>query len=458
MFDLVLKNGSIFFGHEFFNGDLAVTGEKIAAIGKDLSGKNEIDCSGKWVLPGAIDVHTHFSLPFAGAISADDFFSGTRAGAFGGVTSIIDFTAQKGEEGLKASFERRLNEAQGNACVDFSFHSCIGRFSKEVKDDFAWLPDSGIPSLKVFMAYGKAGMMQSDENLLEIMKLCKLHDILLTVHAENGAIIDSLTEKAELSGKLGIEMLPETRPVFTEVEAIRRIADLSRATACPVYVVHVSSGEGADVIRAERSRGTRIFGESCPQYLYLDNTKFREENGHYFGCCPPIREKEQQQGLWKNLDSADISVMATDHCPFTKANKDLWNNKITELPMGLGGIETLPALVLWGAEANQVNIASAIKSITENPARIFGMYPEKGSLIPGTDADIMVFNPQKEHLVCNDDLHMNSDYSVFEGVLGKGWNEITIARGRILVQDNKWLGEKGYGKFIKRSQFSFPKI
>ena len=450
MFDKVLKNGSVFIDNKLQKLDLAINGEKIAEIGENLSGKEIFDVSGKWIMPGALDVHTHFSLPFAGAVSADDFFTGTRAGAFGGITTIIDFTAQEGDEGLIESIERRKSQAKDLAAIDYSFHPCIKNFSKGVKTDIPKLKEIGLPSLKIFMAYGKAGMMQRDPQIVEILSECKKNSVLVTTHAENGDIIDHLIDEHEKQNNLGIKFLPLTRPVYTETEAIRRLAEFSRVTDCPVYVVHVSSGEGAEAIKRERARGIKILGETGPQYLYLDNSRFNEPNGHYWSCCPPIREQQQQENIWNGLNEGHIAVTATDHCPFTQKDKDSWNGKITELPMGLPGIETLVPFTLWGVNTGKLSLEKAIKALTESPAKIFGLYPEKGSLKIGTDADILVYDPEKEVTIRSSELHMATDYSPFEGSIGKGWPVITFLKGKVIVQNGEWFGQKGAGNFLKR--------
>lgn len=450
MFDTVIKNGKLYVSGDLISADVAITGKKISAIGNNLSGKIKIDANNKWVFPGAIDAHTHFSLPFAGAVSADDFYTGTRAAAFGGVTTIIDFLGQNGDEGIKSSYKRRLEMAAGNAVIDFSFHACIGKFSEKVKNDFDWLSDAGLTSLKIFMAYGKVGLMQSDYDILEILKKCRKYNILVTVHAENGQIIDKLTEIAQDEGNLGIDKLPETRPVFTETEAIQRIAEFSRVTGCPIYIVHVSSGDGADTIRQERLRGVKILGETCPQYLYLDSSKLVPPEGQYFGCCPPIRSKDQQQKIWEGLASGHIAVSATDHCPFTKADKNTWDGKITELPMGLPGVETMPTFLLWAVNEGRLTLKQAVDSFTINPAKIFGLYPEKGTLLPGSDADLFIFDPEKEKTIKHDELHMNLDYSPFEGMSGKGAVETTMSKGELIVDHYQWKGKKGAGSFLSR--------
>lgn len=451
MFSTVLKNGQVFWQESLIKADLAINGEKIAAIGTDLRGANEIDVSDRWIFPGAIDVHTHFSLPFAGAVSADDFYSGSIAGAAGGVTTFIDFTAQKGDEGLLESLARRRAEADPVVGIDYSLHACIGRLSDAVKADLAKLSEAGVTSLKIFLAYGKSGLMQNDQQLLQVLNLCRDHDVLVTVHAENGAVIDYLTDCAVTGGKVGIESLPLTRPLFTETEAIRRVADFARFTRCKVYVVHVSSGEGAEIVAQNRKSGTPIAGETCPQYLYLDDSRLVSPNGHLFACCPPIREKSQQDRIWAKLATEELAVVATDHCPFTIKDKNSWNHNFTALPMGLPGIQTLPALVFNGVFSEKISLRNAVKAISENPARIFGLYPEKGSLVPGTDADIMVYNPDCIGQIDAEKLFMKTDYSPYQGLSLRGCNEMTFLRGKVIYsRSNGWTGEKGGGRFLKR--------
>ncbi|PKL43361.1 MAG: dihydropyrimidinase [Candidatus Riflebacteria bacterium HGW-Riflebacteria-1] len=451
MFEQVLKGGQVFWGDTLIQADLAIEGSKIAAVGSNLKGKSELDATGRWILPGAVDVHTHFSLPFAGAISADDFYSGSVAAACGGVTTFIDFTAQAGDEGVLDSLKRRREQADPLVAVDYSLHACIGNYSAKVAEQLPLLASHGVTSLKIFMAYGKSGLMQNDKGLLNIMTACRQHGILVTVHAENGCLIDLLTDQAAEANNLGIESLPLTRPVFSETEAIRRIADFSRYTGCKVYVVHVSSGEGAQILGCERQRGAHIAGETCPQYLYLDEKSLSGPTGHFYGCCPPIRSKNQQKLLWQRLAANDLAVVATDHCPFTTSDKNSWQNKITSLPMGLPGIETLPLLVLNGVHSEKISLQQAVKAISENPARIFGLYPQKGSLMPGTDADIMVYNPDCNHEISVAALHMRTDYSPYEGLQCRGCNEMTILRGKVVYsRQNGWQGEKGGGRFVER--------
>jgi dihydropyrimidinase len=453
MFDLVLKNGNLFANDDFKQMDLAVNGKKIAAIGKNLAGKSEIDVAGMWVLPGAIDAHTHFSLPFANAVSADDFYTGTKAAAIGGVTTIIDFLAQQSDEGILESLKRRRQLADGQAVVDYSFHACITNYSEKVAGQMPEIAKAGLTSLKIFMAYASKGMMQKDMQLLNIMRDCQKLGIMLSVHAETGLLIDDLCARTFAAGHTDITALPVTRPLITEIEAIQRLALYAAETGCFTYVVHTSSGSGAEIIRRARRQKAPIIGETCPQYLYLDDSSFNEPDGHLFSCCPPIRDKKEQNMLFKNLASGDLAVVATDHCPFTRKNKDAGKDNIASLPMGLPGIETLPAMVLSAALNNLLPLRQAVKCISENPAKLFGLYPEKGSLLPGTAADIMVFNPKTRWQIDNEQLHMATDYSPYQGLELTGQNELTIFAGEpVYTKSGGWQGKKGGGVFLKRNK------
>ncbi|RCK78822.1 MAG: Dihydropyrimidinase [Candidatus Ozemobacter sibiricus] len=471
MFDLVFKDAQLRDGFQTFVADLAVAGGTIAAIGTGLAGRREIRAAGKWLLPGFLDVHTHLSLPFAGAVSADDFFTGSRAGAFGGVTTLIDFTAQRPGEGLREGFERRLAEARGRAAIDFSFHACIGREIDRPLADLAWAVETGLTSLKVFMAYSRAGLMQDDAGLFKVMEHCRKAGVLVTVHAENGGLIDFLTDRllggttrpnprgepplgeradALPASSLGIGALPLTRPVYTEVEAISRLGHLARATGAATYIVHVSSGDGATALATARRHGAPLLGETCPQYLYLNDAAFGGERGHDFSCCPPLRAAGQAAGLWAALQAGDLQVVATDHCPFRRADKDRWEGDITRLPMGLPGIETLGPLTLWGGLNRHIPLDTAIRALTAHPARLFGLYPRKGSLQPGADADLVLFDPDRSAELTAAALHMGSDYSPYEGLRGAGWPVMTVSRGEIIVENGRWLGEAGRGQFLAR--------
>lgn len=449
-YDLVLKDALIRDGFTSWEGDLAVEGEKIAALGRGLAGKKEIPVHGKWLLPGILDVHTHMSLPFAKAVSADDFFTGTRAGAFGGVTTIIDFTSHRGEEGLKEGFKRRLAEAKGKAVVDFSFHACIGRFNSRVEADLEWARDHGITSLKMFTAYKKAGLMMDDGILYQAIAKASRYGILPTVHAESGHLIDYLIDSLAAFGKSGIDGHVLSHPVFSETEAVQRVCTLAANVGSPLYIVHVSCGDSAGIIGEWKRRGANIFGETCPQYLILSEELLTPPAGHLFASTPPIRPKAQIPGLIAGLKSNDLSVLATDHCPFTIRDKNTWGGDFRQIPMGLPGIETLLPLSLWRGQEKGLPTDLIIRALTVNPAKLFGLYPRKGTLQPGADADFVIFHPGKKVSVTSKKLHMALDYSPYEGMKVTGWPEMTFLRGQCLVAGGKFHGTEGQGKFLPR--------
>lgn len=453
MYDLVIKNALLMNGYEEWYADLAVSGEKIEAVGTGLAGRREINATGKWLMPGAIDAHVHMSLPFAGSVSADDFETGSRAAAFGGVTTMIDFTSQQGDEGLRAGFERRFRAADGKPVIDWSLHACIGRLSQQVLDELEWAARFGLTSLKMFTAYAKSGLMLDDGSVFEALRRCRELGILPTFHAENGAVIDRLCDEFQTKGMTGIETLPLTRPIFTETEAIRRIADLARAADAAAYIVHTSSGDGAEEIGRARRAGVKLYGETCPQYLILDDSELKGPEGHLSSCCPPIRPAGQSKKIWNHIISKDIQVIATDHCPFTRAAKNTWGEAIGRLPMGLPGIETMPALLLSEGRKWGVPNRLLVRAMTALPARIFGLHETKGSLLPGSDADLMLYDPSVEWTVAASGLHMATDYSIYEGrpVLGKP--VMTISRGEVIVENGVWKGKPGRGRFIGRKRF-----
>lgn len=450
MFDIVFKDAVIKDGISTFEGDLAVKGEHIAAIGRGLSGKQEIGLKGKWLLPGAIDVHTHMSLPFAGAVSADDFLTGTRAAAFGGVTTIIDFLSQRPGEGIRESFSRRLSEAEGRAVIDFSFHACIGDWNDRVKEDLPWAFDQGLTSLKVFTAYKKAGLMLDDGEFFEMLEATREVGILPTVHAESGAVIDRMIDRLGAIGQTSMSAHIDSHPVFTETEAVQRICHLAKAANSPVYIVHLSCGDSVPILRREQRHGTRVLAETCPQYLLLTDELLKSVQGHLFSCTPPLRPYEQPVQLWEGLADGTIQVLATDHCPFNRADKDSWNGDFRRLPMGLPGVETLLPLTLGKCLEFNVSPDTIIRSLTSIPARIFGLYPRKGSLLPGADADVIVFNPKSSQRITAETLHGANDYSVFEGWPIQGKPEQTYSHGRLMTDQGKFLGQAGTGRFLPR--------
>ncbi|MBF0406947.1 MAG: dihydropyrimidinase [Candidatus Riflebacteria bacterium] len=460
MYDLVIKDGVIKDGFSTYEADIAIEGERIGAIGSNLTGRKEISANGKWIIPGAVDVHTHFSLPFASAVSSDDFYTGTRAAIAGGVTTIIDFTSQQGDEGLKTSFERRLKFAEEKAVIDYSFHSCIGKFSKAVEDDLQWASDNGLTSLKIFSAYKKAGLMMDDGKIFELLEKSSKYGILITVHAESGDLIENLIEREAAKGNTGIIGHIFSRPEFTETEAVSRLITLALSANSSLYIVHLSSGKSAELVMTMKKnnpeKAGKILVETCPQYLFLDDRIFNQPNPHFFACCPPVRPAESKENIFSAIKSGAINVLATDHCPFRSEAKNTWKNDFRNIPMGLPGVETLVPLILGTAGLTGMSADRAIRLFSVNPAKIFGLYPEKGSLLPGADADIVIFDPTKKRTISATNLHMNIDYSPYEGFELTGFPDITISRGEIVYLYGRFFDQIGRGRFLRRKKFASP--
>lgn len=468
-YDLVIKDAIIHDGFQHYVADVGIEGEKIAAIGHNLaskSSKNEIAANGLWLLPGFIDVHTHFALRVGNNITTcDDFWYGSKSAAYGGVTTIIDFLAPANNKSLRDTFLERFNEAFGKCAIDFSFHACLGSEIDVPLQDFQWAFDNGITSVKIFTAYSKRNLMQTDENIYKILEKAKETKMLVTVHAENDNIINLLEKKIEKDKNHGINKniysnaryLSETRPISAEIEAASRVALLANEVKTPVYIVHLSSGISAQHLAyLRKTHKFPVLIETCPQYIYLTDDKFDSlKDGHYYTCCPPIRSAQYQHLLLNYISSNDIQVVATDHCAFSKVDKDKAKNNIRAMPMGLPGVETLGMLTLNLALQNKLDLNIAIRTITYNPAKLFGLYPQKGCILPGSDADLVLFDPTKHYMISVHKLHGKCDFCPFDGIEVWGTPVMTISRGKILVQDGNWLGEASWGKFVKRKQSNY---
>ncbi len=457
MYDLVIKGALVRDGFTHRAVDVGVADGRIAALGYRLEGKREIVAEGLWLLPGVIDAHVHLSLPFAAAVSADDFTTGSQAGACGGVTTMIDFMTQKPGEGLREGLERRLAEAEGKCLIDYSMHALTCRFDAQIATDLPYLRERGVSSLKVFTAYRKSGMMIEDGELFSLLEAARDHRLLVTVHAENGPVIDMLIARYAQRGDLGARFHPRTRPVFTEVEAVQRVATLAEAAKAWAYIVHTSCGSSVPVVEAAQQREVMVFSETCPQYLWLDDGVFERADGHCYASCPPVRPRDEQEALVRGIVSGAVSVVATDHCPFTRAAKNTWNHDFRAIPMGLPGIETLLPLTLarlrpYGDGA----IDAGIRALTANPARLFGMYPRKGSIQVGADADLVIFDPNRRMRLGASALHMATDLSPYDGLEIDGWPVATIARGELIVDAGRVVAKAGRGQFVRRESPQTP--
>ncbi|MDP7079748.1 MAG: dihydropyrimidinase [Candidatus Undinarchaeales archaeon] len=451
--DLIIKNGTIVTESDTFKGDIGISDGKITVIADSISEDAEriIDASGKYILPGGIDVHTHMELPFCGTTSADDFFTGSKAAAFGGVTTLIDFAIQGKGTTLKDTIDARKSQADPKVCIDYSLHAGVTDWTERTKNEIAEVIKSGIPSFKFFMIYKNEGWMADDGTLFGALKETAKYNGIVGVHAENAFVIDRIIEDFVKEGKTECKYHPLSRPNFVESEAISRVINLAEAAKGNLYIFHMSTKEGLRAVNIGRKRGVQVFAETGPHYLLLNDEKFSKPDGHLYATCPPIRSKEDSEELWNGLTRNEIHTLATDHCAFNREQKSMWEGNFTKIPFGMPGIETLvPISYSEGVGKGRLSLSQFVNLISTRPAKIFGLFPRKGAVRIGSDADLVIFDPEKEVTVSAESHHMNIDYSPFEGLKVKGWPEITILRGRIICEKGEFKGERGYGTFIPR--------
>ncbi len=450
--DLIVKNGSVVTPSETFVADIGVSGGKIVAIGKDLSDPKAtvVDAGGKYVLPGAIDVHTHLAMPFGGTVSADDYESGTRAAACGGVTTVFDYAIQRKGKGIVETVSERRKMAEPGACVDFAFHCAITDLNGgALLDEFPAAVEYGVPSFKCFMVYKKEGMMVDDGTLAKILQKSKEAGTLTNVHAENPDVIDVNVAKFLAEGKTSAWYHYLSRPEYVEAEADVRAIHWAKSMDAPLYIVHLANKEGVDAVTKARDEGYEIYAETCPQYLHFTSEVYKREDGRNFVCSPPMKGAESQAALWAALKRGDISVVATDHCPFNQAEKDWGKDNFTKIPNGCAGIENLYPFMLDAANTGKISFQKAVEVCAANPAKIFGC-ETKGSLAVGKDADIVIYDPAKKFTISTSNMHSKYDHTIWEGVSLKGYPVQTYLRGALVYDNGKFVGTPGAGQFVKR--------
>ena len=458
MFDLVIRSGRIVTPDGVVVGDIGVAGGAIAAIGQGIDpGEKEVDATGRVVFPGIVDAHVHMSLPVLDAVSADDLETGTRAAAFGGVTTVIDFTVQERGESLLASVERRRAAIEGRALVDVGLHANFTDFNEANLAEIPALLASGVPSVKIFMAYGARGMQLADPAVIRIAEAVGKAGGLLMVHAENGDAIDFLVERCRARGETAAPWHEKSRPDLVEAEAIQRAATLARLAECPLYVVHLSSARGLEVIRRARGEGWRIHAETCPQYLLLDSRRYEGEEGHRYIASPPLRSPADRQALTGAVTGGEIEVVATDHCPFRLADKDRAPGDFSRTPGGLAGVETLFPLMFSHLVAlgdggltprSNASLILLARVLAENPARLFGLAPAKGALREGADADFFIFDPNPIRHIRTVDLHGAADWNPFEEMEVRGEIRAVYLRGQRLLENGQLYATPGSGRFV----------
>lgn len=455
---VLIKNGRIVTGSTDFIGDIYTEGEKIVAIGKDLdhNAVEVIDASGMLVFPGGIDPHVHLDMPFMGTNSSDNYETGTRAALHGGTTMVIDFILQTQGDTLHNALKAWQERSVGNAVGDYSYHMAVTDFNEKTAEEVVrMIEEEGITSFKTFMAY-KGALMIDDGQMVALMKVVKKNGGLVTVHATNGDMIDNLIAQNRAAGNMAPLYHCLSQPEITEAEASGRFADMLFYTGCPGYIVHMTCQGALNEIRNATRRDQKVFAETCIQYLMLDASVYEQNfEGAKWVMSPPLREKKDQTALWAGIDQGLIQVVATDHCPFNWEQKEMGKDDFSKIPNGHPAIEhRVELLYSEGVKKGRISLNKFVELTSTNAAKIFGMYPRKGNLGISADADIVVFDPNEEHVLSVETHHMNVDYSGYEGQKVSGKTKYVILRGKIAISDGEVKVEKGYGQFIRRSKVS----
>lgn len=449
-FDLLVINGEVATERNFVKLDIGIRDGIIAALSPNLKRNADrvLDAAGKLIFPGFIDAHTHMGIPIMNTHSIDDFESGAVAAAFGGVTTIIDFTVQEKGQSLRESVEVRLKKAE-KCHVDYALHVNITDQPEKRLHEIPAIIADGFSAFKVFSTYRQAGMMISWDEFRKVLKQVNEHGGLLCLHAEDNDLVETLTESNLKAGRKAAIFHARSRTVEAEAKAITRAAEIAGELGAALYVVHVSSRAGLEAGLSARARGVKIYLETCPQYLVLDEECYRRENGHRWITTPPLRAKEDCETLWQALANDQIDVVATDHCPFTIQQKDVGRDAFHLTPNGLPGVETLfPLLYTYGVKTGRISLQQLVRVLAENPALIFGLSERKGALRVGADADFVIWNPDMQQTISTRWLHGNADWSPYEGMKIEGKLEYTILRGQILVQGDEFVGRDVRGRGV----------
>lgn len=444
MYDLVIKNGTIVTAEASYRADVAIEGERIAAIGRNLAAHKEIDATGKLVTPGAVDIHVHLQLPLPGVVSADTFFTGTRAAALGGTTTVVDFVHSGPQHAtlLDALADRRA-EADPQVVIDYALHMALGPADIAKLDQLPAVFSAGCRTFKLYMAYGFA---LNDSELLQTLTAIKGVGGLPVIHAENWPIITTLQQQYLAVGKTSPRNHPLTRPAIFEGEAVARAITIAEYVGSPLHIFHVSCHEAVAEIATARRRGLPVTGETCPQYLFLNDSAFEGERGALPICSPPIREQAQQDALWRAITAGDLQVIATDHCPFTIAEKQ--RDNFVQVPGGVPSIEMrFGAIYSNGVQGGMLTENQWVDLCCTTPARLTGL-ERKGQIAPDFDADIVIFDPLQRKLLSTDTLHESCDWTPYDGMEVTGWAQTVLSRGRVVVEDGVFVGGAGFGRFV----------
>jgi dihydropyrimidinase len=456
----LIKSGTIINSDATTRADVLVDGETIAMIGTDLevAADRTVDATGKWVIPGAIDVHTHMELPFGGTAAKDTFETGTRAAAFGGTTTILDFAVQPRGQALRDGLDAWHAKADDNACIDYGFHMIISDVRDDVLAEMDTLVDEGVTTFKLFTAY--PGVFFSDDGaIFRAMQQTAKNGGLIMMHAENGLAIDVIAGQNADAGNTDPLYHGISRSPVLEGEATNRVIRLAQVAGAPVYIVHLSAREALNAVRQARDEGLPAFAETCPQYLFLSLDDLGHGfEGAKFVCSPPLRPADHAEELWRGLLKDDLQVVSTDHCPFDfHGQKEMGRGDFRKVPNGLPGVENRVDLMhSGGVVTGRITPNRWVEILSGAPARMFGL-PQKGAVQVGLDADLVVYDPARTHTISASTHHMDVDYSCYEGWEVTGGSDVVLSRGKIVVDGDEWLGAKGDGKFLKRERSAFLK-
>ncbi|MCP3920936.1 MAG: dihydropyrimidinase [bacterium] len=455
---ILVQGGTIVTATDKYEGDVLIDGTAIHSIGTSLSGPVDktIDAKGKLVIPGGIDVHTHLDMPFGGTSSVDDFQTGTIAAAFGGTTTVVDFAIQEHGGTMRQAYETWMGKAEGKAAIDYGFHMILREHTPALEKEMGAMVDEGITSFKLFMAYPGVFYMD-DAGIFRYMQRSGEVGSTISMHAENGIVIDVLIEQALRKGCKEPKYHALTRPPRAEAEATHRAICLAEMANVPVYIVHLSAAEALREVARARSRGIDVFAETCPQYLFLSYDNYEEPNfeGAKYVMSPPLRDKAKQKDLWHGLRQNDLQAISTDHCPFCfndNEGKLLGKDDFSKIPNGAPGIETRMSLTYdGGVRTGNISLNRWVELTSTSPAKLFGMFPKKGTIAPGSDADIVIFDENAETTLSAASLHMNVDYTPYEGRRVRGVTETVLSRGEVIVENGSFQGRPGRGEFIRRA-------
>src|ERR1044072_36147 len=451
----LIKNGRVVTAVDDYTADILIDGEKISVIGAslDMEADKVIDASGKLVIPGGIDPHTHMELPFGGTSSSDDFFTGTRAAAFGGTTTIIDFAVQYKGESMIQAVDNWHAKAEGKTVIDHGFHLITTDFEDGREAEMYQLMDEGITSFKLFMAYPGV-FLADDATIFRAMTAAGERGGLICMHAENGIVINEIIKRALAAGRTAPKYHALTPPPIAEAEGVHRAIAIAEMAEAPVYIVHLSCADALKQVREARDRGIPAFAETCPQYLFLSIDDYGDGwDGAKYVMTPPLREKANQAELWKGLKMDDLQVISTDHCPFCmKEQKELGKDDFTKIPNGAPGVEHRVSLIYNGVVENRISLNRFVELTSTAAAKMFGMFPKKGTIAVGSDADIVIFDTNKDQTLSVKTHHMNVDYSAYEGRTIKGSVETVLSRGAVVIDKGEFKGKSGNGQFLTRGE------